>query len=120
MAQVDRVTMQEVIPDWNCEGTATAEEMLLVIQSKRELQQIMSNYVGIIRSNLYLKRARRRLETLWHETEELYGKTTPNRELCELRNMITVAYLIIKQGRELKESVGCHYNTDYPPETAAE
>ena len=84
------------IPDWNFEGTATAEEMLLVIQSKRELQQIMSNYVGIIRSNLYLKRAMRRLETLWHETEELYGKTTPNRELCELRNMITVAYLIIK------------------------
>ena len=40
--------------------------------------------------------------------------------MCELRNMITVAYLIIKQGRELKESVGCHYNTDYPPETAAE
>ena len=120
VAQLDRVTIQEGIPDWNFEGTATAEEMLLVIQSKRELQQIMSNYVGIIRSNLYLKRAMRRLETLWHETEELYGKTTPNRELCELRNMITVAYLIIKQGRELKESVGCHYNTDYPPETAAE
>ena len=99
---------QSGIPSW------------IVIQSKRELQQIMSNYVGIIRSNLYLKRAMRRLETLWHETEELYGKTTPNRELCELRNMITVAYLIIKQGRELKESVGCHYNTDYPPETAAE
>ena len=120
VAQLDRVTIQEGIPDWNFEGTATAEEMLLVIQSKRELQQIMSNYVGIIRSNLYLKRAMRRLETLWHETEELYGKTTPNRELCELRNMITVAYLIIKQGREIKESVGCHYNTDYPPETAAE
>lgn len=119
VAQLDKVTIQEGIPDWNFEGTATAEEMLLVIQSKRELQQIMSNYVGIIRSNLYLKRAMRRLETLWHETEELYGKTTPNRELCELRNMITVGYLIIKQGRELKESVGCHYNTDYPPETAA-
>ena len=116
VAQLDRVTIQEGIPDWNFEGTATAEEMLLVIQSKRELQQIMSNYVGIIRSNLYLKRAMRRLETLWHETEELYGKTTPNRELCELRNMITVAYLIIKQGRELKESVGCHFNADYPKE----
>ena len=94
--------------------------MLLLIQSKRELQQIMSNYVGIIRSNLYLKRAMHRLEILWRETEDLYAKTTPNRELCELRNMITVAYLIIKQGRELKESVGCHYNTDYPPEAAAE
>ena len=119
VSQLGRVSIQEGIPDWNFEGTATAEELLLLIQSKRELQQIMSNYVGIIRSNLYLKRAMRRLETLWHETEELYNKTTPNRELCELRNMITVAYLIIKQGRELKESVGCHYNTDYPPETSA-
>ena len=48
--------------------------------------------------------------------EELYNKTKPNRELCELRNMIAVAYLVIKQGREIKESVGCHYNADYPKE----
>ncbi|MEG1621833.1 MAG: L-aspartate oxidase [Alistipes sp.] len=114
---VDKVEIQEGIPDWNFEGTSNAEEMLMIIQSKREMQQIMSNYVGIIRSNLSLKRAMRRLEILWHETEELYNKTTPNRELCELRNMIAVAYLIIKQGRELKESVGLHYNSDYPPLT---
>jgi L-aspartate oxidase len=110
------VGFQDGIPDWNFEGTASAEEMLLLLQSRRELQQIMSSYVGIIRSNLYLKRAMRRLEILWHETEELYVKTTPSRQLCELRNMITVAYLVIKQGRELKESVGCHYNIDYPAE----
>ena len=110
----DSTQIQEGIPDWNFEGTSNTEEMLLIIQSKREMQQIMSNYVGIVRSNLYLKRAMRRLEILWHETEELYNKTTPNRELCELRNMIAVAYLVIKQGRERKESVGCHYNVDYP------
>ena len=110
----DSTQIQEGIPDWNFEGTSNTEEMLLIIQSKREMQQIMSNYVGIVRSNLYLKRAMRRLEILWHETEELYNKTTPNRELCELRNMIAVAYLAIKQGRERKESVGCHYNVDYP------
>ena len=45
-----------------------------------------------------------------------YNKTKPNRELCELRNMIAVAYLVIKQGREIKESVGCHFNADYPKE----
>lgn len=72
----------------------------MLIQSKREVQQIMSNYVGIVRSNLSLKRAMRRLEILYEETEELYNKTKPNRELCELRNMIAVAYLVIKQGRE--------------------
>lgn len=110
----DSTHIQEGIPDWNFEGTSNTEEMLLIIQSKREMQQIMSNYVGIVRSNLYLKRAMRRLEILWHETEELYNKTSPNRELCELRNMIAVAYLVIKQGRERKESVGCHYNVDYP------
>ena len=116
IAKLPSTEIQEGIPDWNFEGTSNAEEMLLIIQSKREMQQIMSNYVGIVRSNLYLKRAMRRLEIIWHETEELYNKTTPNRDLCELRNMIAVAYLTIKQGREIKESVGCHYNIDYPPE----
>lgn len=114
----ERTEIQEGIPDWNFEGTSNTEEMLLILQSKREMQQIMSNYVGIVRSNLYLKRAMRRLEILWHETEELYNKTTPNRDLCELRNMIATAYLVIKQGRDRKESVGCHYNVDYPQATA--
>ena len=111
---IDRTDFQEGIPDWDFEGTQHTEEMLMLIQSKREVQSIMSNYVGIVRSNLSLKRAMRRLSILFEETEELYNKTKPNRELCELRNMIAVAYLVIKQGREIKESVGCHYNIDYP------
>ena len=112
--RLDRTEFQEGIPDWDFEGTRHTEEMLMIIQSKREMQQIMSNYVGIVRSNLSLKRAMRRLELLWQETEELYARSKPNRELCELRNMIAVAYLVIKQGREIKESVGCHYNMDFP------
>ena len=117
---IGRTEFQEGIPDWDFEGTQHTEEMLMIIQSKREMQQIMTNYVGIVRSNLSLKRAMRRLEILYEETEELYNKTKPNRELCELRNMISVAYLVIKQGRELKESVGCHFNTDYPQTDAPE
>ena len=112
--RLDRTEFQEGIPDWDFEGTRHTEEMLMIIQSKREMQQIMSNYVGIVRSNLSLKRAMRRLEILWQETEELYARTKPNRDLCELRNTIAVAYLVIKQGREIKESVGCHYNMDFP------
>lgn len=112
--RLDKVEIQEGIPDWDFAGTEHTEEMLMIIRSKREMQAILSNYVGIVRTNLSLKRAMRRLELLYEETEELYGKTKPNRELCELRNMIAVAYLVIKQGRELKESVGCHYNSDYP------
>ncbi len=114
---LDGVEFQDGLPDWDFEGTKHTEEMLMIIQSQREMQTLMSNYVGIVRSNLSLKRAMRRLEILWQETEELYSQTKPNREMCELRNMIAVAYLVIKQGREIKESVGCHYNLDYPPES---
>lgn len=110
---IDKVEIQEGIPDWDFEGTQHTEEMLMIIQSKREMQAILTNYVGIVRSNLSLERAISRLELLYEETEQLYNNTKPNRELCELRNMIAVAYLVIKQGREAKESVGCHFNTDY-------
>jgi L-aspartate oxidase len=112
--QLDNVSLQEGLPDWNDEGTAAPEEMVLITQNAKELQQIMSNYVGIVRSNLRLDRAMRRLNTIWWETEELYAKTTLSQQLCELRNMITVGYLIIKQARQLHESVGLHYSTDYP------
>ncbi len=111
----DSTSIQEGIPAWDFEGTSSAEEMVLVMQNRKELQQIMSNYVGIVRSNLRLERAMKRLTIIWQETEGLYNKTTPNRELCELRNMIAVAYLTIKQGKECKESVGLHYTIDYPP-----
>ena len=111
---LEKVDFQEGIPDWDFEGTQHTEEMLMIIQSKREMQTIMSNYVGIVRSNLSLKRAMHRLEILWQETEELYNKTKPNRELCELRNMINVGYLITKQAMERKESRGLHYTIDYP------
>ncbi len=110
---IGTVELQDGIPDWNAEGTAAPEEMILITQNVREMQQIMSNYVGIVRSNLRLERAMRRLETIWYETEELYARTTAERPLCELRNMITVGYLIIKQARERRESIGLHYSTDY-------
>lgn len=115
IAKLDKVDFQEGIPDWDFEGTAEAEEMVLVMQDRKELRSIMSNYVGIVRSNLRLDRALKRLAVIWQETEELYNRTKPSRELCELRNMITVAYLTIKQARECKESVGLHYTIDYPP-----
>ncbi|MDR0509692.1 MAG: L-aspartate oxidase [Rikenellaceae bacterium] len=102
------------IPEWDCEGTSHPEEMVLITHNYRDLQQIMSNYVGIVRSNLRLDRARTRLGIIFKETEELYLRSTLNQPLCELRNMIAVAYLIIKQARELRQSVGAHYSIDYP------
>ncbi len=104
----------EGIPDWNAEGTAYPEEMVLLIQSLREVQAIMTNYVGIVRSDLRLQRAFDRLEILYKENEALYLKTTISPKLCELRNLINVAYIIIKHARQRKESRGLHYTVNYP------
>jgi L-aspartate oxidase len=104
----------ESIPDWNDEGTSLPEEMVLITQSFREVEQIMSTYVGIVRSNLRLKRAMNRLEILYRETEHLFDKSVVSREICELRNVISVAYMIIKQALLRKESRGLHYTVDYP------
>lgn len=102
------------IPDWDIKGTADPEEMVLITQSLRELQAIMSSYVGIVRSNIRLQRALDRLLILNRETENLYRRTTLSPALCELRNLILVGYLIIKSAMQRKESRGLHYSIDYP------
>ena len=112
--RINGLTFNELIPDWNDEGTSLPEEMVLITQSFREVEQIMSTYVGIVRSNLRLKRALNRLEILYRETEHLFDKSVVSREICELRNVISVAYLIIKQALLRKESRGLHYTVDYP------
>jgi L-aspartate oxidase len=103
-----------IIPDWNAAGTTKPKEMILITQSLKEVQQIMSDYVGIVRTNTRLARALKRLDLLWEETEALYQTTTLSPQLCELRNMITVSYLIVKCANFRKESRGLHFNTDYP------
>ena len=104
------------VPDWDSEGTVLNEELILITQSLKELRSIMSNYVGIVRSNLRLKRALDRLEIIYRETEDLYDKSILTTDICELRNMINVAYLIIKMAIKRKESRGLHYSLDYPKE----
>ncbi len=102
------------IPPWNDEGTSHPEEMVLITQNMKEMQQIMSNYVGIVRSDLRLQRAENRLEIIYNETEELYKKSKLSKMLCELRNLINVSYLIIKSAQHRHESRGLHYTIDYP------
>jgi L-aspartate oxidase len=102
------------IPRWNDEGTTNPEEMVLITQNMKEMQQIMSNYVGIVRSDLRLLRAEKRLDIVYQETEALYKKSKLSKMLCELRNLIEVSNLIIKSAKQRKESVGLHYNSDYP------
>jgi L-aspartate oxidase len=102
------------LPDWNASGTTHPREMILITQSLKELQLLMSDYVGIVRTNTRIKRAMRRLDLLWEEIEALYATTTASPQLCELRNMISVAYLVVKCAQFRHESRGLHYNTDYP------
>lgn len=111
---LDSIKINESIPNWNDEGTSLPEEMVLITQNFREVEQIMNSYVGIVRSNLRLNRALKRLEIIYRETEHLFEKSVVSREICELRNVISVAYLIIKQALVRKESRGLHYTVDYP------
>lgn len=103
------------VPDWNDEGTRHPEEMVLITQSIREVNQIMGTYVGIVRSNLRLDRAWNRLDILYEETERLFKCSKASRDICELRNIINVGYLIMRQAKERKESRGLHFTLDYPP-----
>ena len=112
---IKNIELREDIPAWNDEGTTQPEEMVLITQSLREVEQLMSAYVGIVRSDLRLQRALDRLNILYKETENLFQRSVVTSQICELRNKINVGYLIIKQAMARKESVGLHYTIDYPP-----
>lgn len=100
--------------DWDDSGTVNTEEWVLISHNKRELQQLMMNYVGIVRSNLRLKRAFRRTYLLYQEVEDFYQRSRVSVPLFQLRNMIAVAYLIIRSSFMRNESRGLHFNTDFP------
>ncbi|CUU03328.1 Fumarate reductase flavoprotein C-term [Candidatus Kryptobacter tengchongensis] len=102
------------IPDWVDTGVFNMEEWILISHDKREIQQLMWDYVGIVRSTLRLERAKRRVELIANEIEEFYKKTKVTADIVELRNLATVALLIIRSALMRKESRGLHYTTDYP------
>jgi L-aspartate oxidase len=114
LLNIDQYAFETEIPDWNAAGTTEPKEMVLITQTLKELKEIMSSYVGIVRTDVRLKRAIDRLHLLYSETEILYNTTTLSPQLCELRNLITIAYLITKAAQMRKESRGLHYNTDHP------
>ena len=108
------IQFNELIPDWNAQGTSEPKEMILITQSLKEVQMVMSDYVGIVRNDVRLQRAMRRLDLLFEETQQLYQSSTLSPQLLELRNLITVGYLVVKGATLRKESRGLHFNTDYP------
>lgn len=106
---IDSIEVRNDIPLWNAEGTSKPKEKILISHNRRELQNIMSDYVGIVRTNQRLDRAIDRLKLLYIETEQVYDKSVLSPQLCELRNMITVGYLIIKNSLLREENRGGFY-----------
>jgi len=100
------------IPRWNDEGTTITEEHVLIQHNLKELQALMRDYVGIVRNNARLKRAIKRLDVIYSEVEDLYKESKVTTSLCELRNMVNVAHLIIQQSLDRKENRGGYFNSD--------
>jgi L-aspartate oxidase len=116
--EIVNIEYKNNVPDWNEYGIEQSDEDILVTHNIREMQRMMNDYVGIVRSDFRLERAWRRLELLYKETEEFYKKTKLSVPLCELRNLIQVSYIVIKSATLRKESRGLHYTTDYPARKA--
>ncbi|MEP7171467.1 MAG: L-aspartate oxidase, partial [Bacteroidota bacterium] len=100
------------IPEWSSPRVKEPAEMVLITQSRKEVQEIMSSYVGIFRSDMRLKRALDRLKLLYLETEDLYERWTLSPKICELRNLINAGYLIVKAAMARTENRGLHFNVD--------
>ncbi|MBN2397640.1 MAG: L-aspartate oxidase [Deltaproteobacteria bacterium] len=102
------------IPPWDPKGATESDESIVVSNNWEEIRMCMWNYVGIVRSNKRLERAKRRIDMIMGEIEEYYHNFTITTNLLELRNIATVASIIIECSRLRKESRGLHYNLDYP------
>ncbi|MFQ5674341.1 MAG: L-aspartate oxidase [bacterium] len=102
------------IPAWSETGTLNQEEWVLVAHDKQEVRSLMTDYVGIVRSNLRLQRALRRILLIAEEVEDFHKRTKITEGLLELRNLVAVAQLIVRCALYRKESRGLHFTTDYP------
>ncbi len=102
------------ISPWDDSFVHDSEEEVMVTQNWDELRRFMWNYVGIVRSDKRLARANDRVQLLKHEVQEYYAHFRVSRDVLELRNLIVVADLIVQAAMARKESIGLHFNLDYP------
>jgi len=102
------------VPPWDASRVQEPDEAVVVSHNWEELRRFMWDYVGIVRTNKRLQRARRRVDLLRHEIIEYYGNFPVSNDLLELRNLVDVADLIVQSAQRRCESRGLHYTLDYP------
>ncbi|MDQ6969904.1 MAG: L-aspartate oxidase [Mariprofundus sp.] len=106
------------VPAWDDSGIVPETERIQIKQNWDEIRATMSHYVGIVRSDERLRRARRRLRIVQEEIASYYWKHPLSQDLLELRNIALMADLIVQSAQQRKESRGLHYSTDYPQRSA--